>query len=106
MSVRIRLNEARLRKVAGVQLIPGLQSVTDDQWAAISKHPTGAIWIERGVVEAVKRKGPGRPSAVDLAAEASETYDMDRLKELAADSRTTVSNAAQAQIDKINAAGE
>ena len=100
---KVRMTEARLRKVAGVVFRPGLQRVSADEWAKVKKHPIGARLIERGVLEEVKAKGPGRPSADDLVAEIKETYDMERLKELAGDKRTTVSEAAQAQIDRINA---
>lgn len=100
---KVRLNEPRLRRIAGADLRPGLQRLSGDQWAAVKKHPIGARLVERGVIEEVKAKGPGRPSADDLVAEIRETYDMERLKELAGDKRTAVSEAAQAQIDRINA---
>ena len=101
---KVRLTEARLRSVAGVHFRPGLQRVSAEEWAKVKRHPIGAKLIERGVFEEVKAKGPGRPSADDLISEIGETYDMERLKELAGDKRTTVSEAAQAQIDRINEA--
>ena len=100
---KVRMTEARLRKVAGVVFRPGLQRVSAEEWSKVKKHPVGAKLIERGVFEEVKAKGPGRPSADDLVAEIKETYDMERLQELVGDKRATVSEAAQAQIDRINA---
>lgn len=101
--VKVRVNQPRFRRVSGVQLRPGLQRVTGEQWKKISSHPVGVSLIEKGVIEEVKAKSPGRPSAADLAAEVAETYDMERLRELAGDTRKTVSEAAQAQIERINA---
>lgn len=99
---KLRLTEPRLRKVAGVQLRPGLQAVTEEQFRAIKAHPNGAALLDKGILEEVKAK-PGRPSTDDLLAEIAETYDMDRLRDLAQDKRSAVAEAAQAQIDKINA---
>ena len=100
---KVRMTEARLRKVAGVQFRPGIQRVSGDGWAAVKKHPIGAALIERGVLEEVKAKGPGRPSADDLVGEIRETYDVATLRGFVEDGRKTVSEAAQAQLDKINA---
>lgn len=99
---KLRLTEPRFRKVAGVQLRPGLQAVTEDQFRAIKAHPNGAALLDKGILEEVKAK-PGRPAVDALVADIAETYDMDRLRELVQDSRKAVSQAAQAQIDKINA---
>ena len=103
--MRVRLTEARFRKVAGVQFIPGLQRVDDEQWKAVKSHPIGKALIDRGVLEEVKNKGKGRPSNDDLIAEIAETYDMERLRELSGHKTKKVAEAAQAQIDAINAAG-
>lgn len=103
--MRVRLTEARFRKVAGVQFIPGLQRVSDDEWKAVKAHPVGKALIDRGVLEEVKSKGKGRPSNDDLISEIAETYDMDRLRELAGHKTKKVAEAAQAQIDRINSAG-
>ena len=100
---KIRMNEPTVRRIKGVQLRPGLQAVDDDKWGKIKKHPIGAKLIERGVLEEVKAKRPGRPSADDVASDMADIYDMDTLKGYLEDSRKTVSEAAQAQIDKINA---
>ena len=100
---KVRMTEARLRKVAGVHFRPGLQRVAGESWAAVKKHPIGKKLIERGVLEEVKAKGPGRPSADDLVAEIRETYDVETLKGHLDDRRKSVSCAAQEQLDKINA---
>lgn len=102
---KVRMTENRLRRVAGVQFRPGLQRVAGESWAVVKKHPIGAKLIERGILEEVKGKGPGRPSADDLVAEIRETYDVETLRGYAGDSRKTVSQAAQEQLDKINAQG-
>jgi hypothetical protein len=102
---KLRLTEPRFRKVAGVQLRPGLQAVTDEQFRAIKAHPNGAALLEKGILEEVKAK-PGRPSAEELIADIADVYDMARLRELTRDRRKTVAEAAQAQIDKINATAE
>ena len=102
---KVRMTEARLRRVAGVQFRPGLQRVPADGWAKVKKHPIGAKLIERGVLEEVKAKGRGRPSADDLAAEIRETYDVATLKGYLDDGRQAVVAAAQEQLDRINAQG-
>jgi len=102
---KVRMTEARLRKVAGVQFRPGLQRVDGEAWAAVKKHPIGAKLIERGILEEVKAKGPGRPSADDIVADIRETYDVEALKGHLGDKRKSVSGAAQEQLDKINAQG-
>lgn len=104
--VKVRMTENRLRRVAGVNFRPGLQRVTESGWADVKSHPVGKSLISRGVLEEVRSKGAGRPSADDLVAEIRETYDMETLKGHLDDKRKTVAEAAQAQIDKINAAGE
>ncbi|TQE99493.1 MAG: hypothetical protein FKY71_08280 [Spiribacter salinus] len=111
MTVRVKLTEARLRKIAGVQLRPGLQSVTDDQWAAIEKHPIGQAWLETGVLVAVKSKEGGPPAppsgeatAQQLVADMPEIFDVEALREHAKDSRSTVAKAASDQLAKIEAA--
>ena len=101
--MKVRLREPRLRKIAGVQLRPGLQRVDDEAWKAIKKHPVGASLIGKGTLEEVKAKSAGRPSADDLVAEIAETYDVARLRELEKDSRKTVSEAASKQLESINA---
>lgn len=100
---KVRMTEARLRKVAGVDFRPGLQRVPAEGWAKVKKHPIGAKLIERGVLEEVKAKGRGRPSADDLVAEIKETYDVATLKGYLSDSRQSVADAAQAQLDAIDA---
>jgi hypothetical protein len=103
MAVKVRLNEARLRRVAGVNLRPGLQSIEDADWKKVKAHKSGEALMEKGLLEEVGKKGPGRPSADDLVAEIGETFDMERLRELADDSRKKVSSAANEQIQKIEA---
>ena len=100
---KVRLNEPRLRRIAGADLRPGLQRLSGDQWAAVKKHPIGARLVERGVIEEVKSAKPGRPSADDVVAEIAETYDMEALKAHAEDSRKSVAEAAKAQIEQIEA---
>ena len=101
---KVRMNEPRLRRIAGVDFRPGLQRVPGEGWVKVKKHPIGARLIERGVLEEVKTKGPGRPSADDVVAEIAETYDMEALRAHAEDSRKSVAEAAKAQIEKIEAA--
>jgi len=104
MGVKVRNNQARMQRIEGVTFAPGLNSVAEDNWKRIQKHPIGAKKIEKGLLEEVQAKGK-EPSAAELAKEIPEIYDMARLQDLAADSRKKVADAAQAQIDKINAAG-
>jgi len=104
--VKVRLNEPRLRKLAGVELRPGLQRISQESWRRIQKHPIAAEKIEKGIVQEVKSSKSGRPSASDLVAEIKETYDVKRLEELSKDSRKTVAEAAQQQLDKINSAAK
>lgn len=104
MGVKVRLTEPRLRRVAGVDLHPGLQEVTDKEWQRMSRHPIGAKLIERGIL--VERKPKAKASetanrAADLVEEIRETYDVHRLRELKQDSRKTVSEAATEQLAKI-----
>jgi len=108
MGVKVRLIEPRLRRVAGVDLHPGLQEVTDKEWQRISRHPIGAKLIERGIIVERKPKAKAEekaaePSnrAADLVEEIRETYDVHRLRELSEDSRKTVSEAATEQLAKI-----
>ena len=110
MGVKVRLIEPRLRRVAGVDLHPGLQEVTGKEWQRISRHPIGAKLIERGIIVERKPKAKAKaeekaaePSnrAADLVEEIRETYDVHRLRELAEDSRKTVSEAATEQLAKI-----
>jgi len=114
MSVKVRLMEPRLRTVAGVNLHPGLQEVTDQEWKRIQRHPIGASLVERGVIveRKTKTKQPAatgastetadKPAkAADLVEEIRETYDVHRLRELADDNRVTVSEAATEQLAKI-----
>ena len=103
--VRVRLNQPRLRKIAGVQLRPGIQRLTGEEWSAVRKHPIGAANIERGVLQEVESRGRGRPSADDLIAEIAETYDVERLHQLQQDSRKTVADAATKQLEAIESAG-
>lgn len=117
MAVKVRLIEPRLRRVAGVDLHPGLQEVTDKEWTRIKRHPIGASLVERGIIveRVVKTKEPvveepvaepveAKPvatRAVDLVEEIRETFDVHRLRELANDSRVTVSEAANEQLVNI-----
>jgi len=103
MSVKVRNNQARMQRIEGVTFAPGLNSVAEDNWKRIQKHPIGKQKIEKGLLEEVQAKGKEQ-SATELAKEIPEIYDMVRLQELAEDSRSTVAQAAQKQIDKINAA--
>lgn len=106
MGAKVRLNEARLRSIAGVRIVPGLQSLSDDDWKRVKAHPSGKALMEKGLMEEVQGKKPGRPSADDLVAEIAEVYDMARLRELAEDNRKKVAEAAKAQIDHIEAQAE
>lgn len=106
MGVKVRLNEARLRSIAGVRIVPGLQSLSDDDWKRVKAHPSGKALMEKGLMEEVRGKKPGRPSADDLVDEIAEVYDMPRLRELADDSRKKVADAAKAQIKRIEAQAE
>jgi len=108
MGVKVRLIEPRLRRVAGVDLHPGLQEVTDKEWQRISRHPIGAKLIERGIIverkpkaKAVEKAAEPSNRAADLVEEIRETYDVHRLRELSEDSRKTVSEAATEQLAKI-----
>ena len=112
MGVKVRLIEPRLRRVAGVDLHPGLQEVTDKEWQRMSRHPIGAKLIERGIIVERKPKPKAKSKAEEKAAEPSnraadlveeirETYDVHRLRELSEDSRKTVSEAATEQLAKI-----
>lgn len=121
--VKVSLMEPRLRKVAGVNLHPGLQAISENDWAAMKKHPIGAQLIERGVIvervakkkanadvepvaepQEVEQEEAAKPvKAADLVAEIAETYDVARLRELSEDSRKTVSEAASEQLLKIEA---
>ena len=110
MGVKVRLIEPRLRRVAGVDLHPGLQEVTDKEWQRMSRHPIGAKLIERGIIverkpksKAVEKAAEPSNRAADLVEEIRETYDVHRLRELAEDSRKTVSEAATEQLAKIEA---
>lgn len=104
---KVRMNEASLRRIAGVQFRPGLQGVDPDGWEQVKSHPIGAKLIERGILEEVKGSKSGRPSADAVVDEIKETYDVEELKRHLEDGRKKVSEAAQAQIDKINStAGE
>lgn len=109
--VKVSLMEPRLRKVAGVNLHPGLQAISESDFAAITKHPIGASLVERGIIVERKPKAekveapqekPEQPArAADLVAEIADTLDVTRLRELAEDSRKTVSEAATEQLAKI-----
>ncbi len=110
--VKVSLMEPRLRKVAGVNLHPGLQAISDSDWAAINKHPIGASMVERGIIVERKPKvaksepkdKPETPArAADLVAEIADTFDVARLRDLSEDSRKTVSEAAVEQLAKIEA---
>ena len=108
MGVKVRLIEPRLRRVAGVDLHPGLQEVTDKEWQRMSRHPIGAKLIERGIIverktkaKAVEKAAEPSNRASDLVEEIRETYDVHRLRELSEDSRKTVSEAATEQLAKI-----
>ncbi len=114
--VKVALMEPRLRTVAGVNLHPGLQAVSSDDWSAIAGHPIGAQLIERGVIvqRKVKRKpdlapeteAKPAPRAAELVEEIRDTYDVTRLRELAEDSRKTVAEAAGEQLHKIEGMGK
>lgn len=111
--VKVSLMEPRLRKVAGVNLHPGLQAISESDFAAITKHPIGASLVERGIIverkpKAAKAEAPqDKPEpparAADLVAEIADTFDVARLRELSEDSRKTVSEAATEQLAKIEA---
>lgn len=109
MTVRVRLTQPRLRKIAGVQLRPGLQSVSDEQWAKIAQHPVGAANLEKGVLVEVGSKkeaeGPrSEPTAAELAEQMADVYDVEALRKHAEDKRATVAKAAKDQLAKIEAA--
>jgi len=117
MGVKVRLIEPRLRTVAGVNLHPGLQEVTDKEWKRIQRHPIGASLVDRGIIVERKSKAaepvveepvaepveakPVATKAADLVEEIRETFDVHRLRELSDDSRVTVSEAAKEQLAKI-----
>jgi len=114
--VKVSLMEPRLRKVAGVNLHPGLQAISESDFAAITNHPIGASLVERGIiverkpkaakaekVEAPQDKPEPPVRAADLVAEIADTFDVVRLRELSEDSRKTVSEAATEQLAKIEA---
>jgi len=120
--VKVSLMEPRLRKVAGVNLHPGLQAISESDFAAITKHPIGASLVERSIIVERKPKAaksekveapqdkpepqdmPEPPArAADLVAEIADTFDVARLRELSEDSRKTVSEAATEQLAKIEA---
>lgn len=98
---RVRLNEPRPRRAAGVQLLPGLQSVPDERWAELKRHPIVRVWIERGILEELKAKAKAR--AKMAPGDVAEIYDMAALRALLDDSDPAVAGAAQAQIDRIDA---
>lgn len=70
----------------------------------------GKALVEQGLAERSAGKpsggseGGGNTSAQALIAEAGESEDMDRLKELAGDSRKTVADAAQHRIATLEQA--
>ena len=105
MTVRIRLTQPRLRKIAGVQLRPGLQSLSSEDWAKVKAHPIGAANLDRGVLVEVETKGQesqGNLSANDLVEQMPEVFDVEALKKYAEDKRSTVAKAANEQLQKIN----
>lgn len=109
MGMKVRLTEPRLRRVAGVDLHPGLQEVTDKEWQKIQRHPIGASLVKRGIIAERASKAKAEPTsepagpvkAADLVEEIRETYDVARLRELENDSRKTVAEAATEQLLKI-----
>ena len=98
---KVRLNQARIYRVGGIRLLPGINTVSDEQWSVAKANPVVARKIERGdIVEVEAKKSTG---AQDVVAEVKETFDMATLREYAKDSRKTVAEAAEKQIAKIDA---
>ncbi|MFW6085062.1 MAG: hypothetical protein ACODAA_07605 [Gemmatimonadota bacterium] len=87
--------------------LPGINRVDADRWARIRRHPGAKRRIAAGALAVVGEESEDKPpTAAELAQEASETYDLDRLRELAEDDRVTVQRAAKKQIAAIEAAGK
>lgn len=98
---KVRLNQAKIYRVGGVRLLPGINTVSDDLWSVAKTNPVVARKIERGhIVEVEAKKSTG---VQDVVAEVKETFDMATLREYAKDSRKTVAEAAEKQIAKIDA---
>ena len=110
--MNLKLTEPRLRRVGGVRLVPGVNRLSDAEAKKVTGHPIGRALAERGVIVKMEAKPAakaedapkrGRPSNDDLVAEIAETYDVERLRELSGHKTKKVSEAAKAQIEKIDA---
>lgn len=110
--MKVKVTEPRLRRVAGVRLVPGVNRLSDADGKKVASHPIGKALIDKGILVEIDAKPAakadaapkrGRPSNDDLVAEISETYDVERLRELVGHKTKKVSEAAKAQVEKIDA---
>jgi hypothetical protein len=101
--IKVKLNEARIRSCAGVRFLPGINYIDPAKWQQVEKNPIAISWIKKGIIEPVAQPEEAAPTARGLVADMPDLYDMARLRELAEDSRKTVADAANKQIERINA---
>lgn len=99
--VRLRYNAANVWRVAGIELLPGLNVVNKSDFERISAHPMYKVRSNVGLVQVVEGRSPSL-----TAADVAEIYDVKKLRELAEGNDRRLANAAAKQLEKIDEAGK
>ena len=97
----VRLNGARIRRVAGERLVPGINHVKPEPWKKMQSTPSTKRLIDQGVIVPQESQSSGDPSAKELVDSMPQINDPDRLRKLAKDGRKQVSQAAQKRLEEI-----
>ena len=96
----VRLNDVRIRRVAGERLVPGLNHVKPGSWQKMQEMPACRRLMERGVIVPQGSEAK-EPNAKELVEGMSQINDPDRLRKLAQDGRKQVAQAAQRRLEEI-----
>lgn len=91
-----------VRNAAGVQLIPGANSVSEKEWKSFSAHPLIQKLIDADEIVAKEPEIGDKLSAEDLIELAQDTYDIETLEEMKkGEKRKTVLAAIDEQIQTL-----
>lgn len=96
-----------VRHAAGVMVIPGANQVEDAAWKKFSGHPLMKKLIDAGEIEAMGKAQTTKDLSANKAIPlVKDTFDVSLLNEWrAAEDRTTVLEAIDAQLSEIQGEG-
>lgn len=97
--MRCTWNRPNLIRLAGVDLFPGVNVLTQEQAAAVAAHPVAQDKVAKGFL--VMGEESRELSAKEMVEAIGDMNDVARLKELAEDRRSTVAAAAEARLKWI-----